>query len=484
MAYTIQQIKTALELYDKLKKVVPTVRQLGYPAVHTMYEWINQREATGGKFPDIEPLGVSKRHLKVKMNHEGFSAEHKLKILKRCFEGTESVRDVAIDEGVSRVIIYSWRRKYLREGIFGLQQKKKQIKRTKSIDEQKVDESGSNKTGSSEHSVSSEEIETLRKQVKELQMKVDVMSEVFEILKKGQGTDIDIQALKNEEKFLIISALKKKYSILSLLKHLSMSKSSYYYVEQTKKKEDKYKSVRTMLKEIFSQNYECYGYRRLHTALKKAGYCISKKVIRRLMREEGIEVIKCRKKRYSSYLGELSPAVKNIVNRDFSASSPNEKWLTDISEFATSKGKIYLSVIRDCYNDEIIAYKIGNKPTAALANDTLSEAIKRLGTSNIKPIIHSDRGCHYRWPGWIQITVDNGLVRSMSKKGCSPDNSACEGFFGRMKTECFYNHSLEALSLDELKKYLDKYIQWYNNVRIKNTLGGLSPVQYRLNNVN
>ena len=218
--------------------------------------------------------------------------------------------------------------------------------------------------------------------------------------------------------------------------------------------------------------------------LKQGRYCISEKVIRRLMREEGIEVIKCRKKRYSSYLGELSPAVKNIVNRDFSASSPNEKWLTDISEFATSKGKIYLSVIRDCYNDEIIAYKIGNKPTAALANDTLSEAIKRLGTSNIKPIIHSDRGCHYRWPGWIQITVDNGLVRSMSKKGCSPDNSACEGFLGRMKTECFYNHSLEALSLDELKKYLDKYIQWYNNVRIKNTLGGLSPVQYRLNNVN
>ena len=84
----------------------------------------------------------------------------------------------------------------------------------------------------------------------------------------------------------------------------------------------------------------------------------------------------------------------------------------------------------------------------------------------------------------MQITVDNGLVRSMSKKGCSPDNSACEGFFGRMKTECFYNHSLEALSLDELKKYLDKYIQWYNNVRIKNTLGGSSPVQYRLNNMN
>ena len=88
----------------------------------------------------------------------------------------------------------------------------------------------------------------------------------------------------------------------------------------------------------------------------------------------------------------MSPAVENIVNRDFSTSSPNEKWLTNISEFATSKGKIYLSFIRDCYNDEIISYKIGNKPTVALANDTLSEAIKSLRDSGLKPIIHSDRG--------------------------------------------------------------------------------------------
>ena len=96
---------------------------------------------SGGKFPDIEPLGVSKRHLKVKMNHEGFSAEHKLKILKRCFEGTENIRDVAIDEKVSRTIIYSWRKRYLKYGVFGLQQKKKQIKRTASIEELKADHS-------------------------------------------------------------------------------------------------------------------------------------------------------------------------------------------------------------------------------------------------------------------------------------------------------------------------------------------------------
>ena len=191
MAYTVQQITAALELYDKIKKIVPTVRQLGYPSVHTLYEWINQREATGGKFPNIEPVGVRKRHLKVKMNHEGYSAERKLEILKRCFEDTKNIRDVAIDEGVSRAIIYSWRRRYLNDGVFGLQHKKKQIKRTESIDEQKADDLRKNKEEASDCSVSSDEIVKLQRQVKELQMKVDVMTEVFELLKKEQGTDIE-----------------------------------------------------------------------------------------------------------------------------------------------------------------------------------------------------------------------------------------------------------------------------------------------------
>lgn len=215
-----------------------------------------------------------------------------------------------------------------------MQQKKKKIKRTDSLETQVADEKNELKGQSPKTSkASSDDIALLKKQVKELQMKVDVMTEVFEILKKGKGTDI--KALKNKEKYQIISALKNKYSILSLLKSLSMSKSSYYYVEH------KYQSSRALLKETFIKNYECYGYRRLYTALKNAGHKLSEKVIRRLMKKEGIKIVKRKKKRFSSYLGELSPAVPNIVNRDFSASAPNEKWLTDISEFACSKGKLY-----------------------------------------------------------------------------------------------------------------------------------------------
>ena len=329
MAYTVQQIKVALELYDKVKKVTPTVRQLGYPTNSTLYEWINQRKATGGRFPDLEPNGVKKIAIKVKMDHDGYSAERKLEILKRCFEGTENIRDVANEEGISRAIIYIWRRKYLKYGVFGLQQKKKNIKRTSSLELQRTEQQKDLEEKAPVPAGNSDDIVQLKKQVKELQMKVDVMTEVFELLKKGQGTDLE--ALKNKEKYFIISALKNKYSILSLLKFLSMSKSSCYYVEKAQQKEDKYQSVRTLLKETFSNNYECYGYRRLYTALKNIGHLVSEKVIRRLMQEEGIKVIKRKKKHYSSYLGELSAAVPNIVNRDFSASAPNEKWLTDIS---------------------------------------------------------------------------------------------------------------------------------------------------------
>ncbi|WP_435644809.1 transposase [Butyricicoccus porcorum] len=95
------------------------------------------------------------------------------------------------------------------------------------------------------------------------------------------------------------------------------------------------------------------------------------------------------------------------------------------------------------------------------------------------PIVHSDRGCHYRWPGWIERMNGAGLIRSMSKKGCSPDNAACEGFFGRLKNEMFYGRSWTGVSLDDFSREIDRYINWYNHKRIKLSLGGMSPIEYR-----
>lgn len=178
------------------------------------------------------------------------------------------------------------------------------------------------------------------------------------------------------------------------------------------------------------------------------------------------------------YIGEISPEVENLVNRDFSADTPNTKWLTDITEFSISAGKVYLSPIVDCFDGMPIAWTIGTSPDAELVNSMLDAAVSLLDKGE-KPIIHSDRGGHYRWPGWIERARRAGLTRSMSKKGCSPDNSACEGFFGRVKNEMFYGRSWVGISLDDFMNMLDAYLKWYSESRIKMSLRAMSPVEYR-----
>ena len=131
-------------------------------------------------------------------------------------------------------------------------------------------------------------------------------------------------------------------------------------------------------------------------------------------------------------MGEISPAVKNIIQRDFQAEEHNKKWLTDITEFHIPAGKAYLSPIIDCFDGLVVSWTIGTSPNAKLVNTMLDNAISTL-SPNERPIIHSDRGAHYRWPGWIERVDEAKLMRSMSKKGCSPDNSACEGFFWKVE---------------------------------------------------
>ena len=156
----------------------------------------------------------------------------------------------------------------------------------------------------------------------------------------------------------------------------------------------------------------------------------------------------------------------------------NEKWLTDITEFAIPAGKVYLSPIVDCFDGLLVNWNIGTSPDALLVNSMLDDAAKLLSVGE-KPIIHSDRGVHYRWPGWIDRMEKNGFIRSMSKKGCSPDNSACDGVFGRIKNEMFYNADWSGVNISEFIGILNDYLYWYNEKRIKKSLGYLSPIEYR-----
>ena len=206
---------------------------------------------------------------------------------------------------------------------------------------------------------------------------------------------------------------------------------------------------------------------------------ISEKVVRRLMKQECLVAATSKRRRYGSYMGEISPPSDNLLNRDFRADAPNEKWLTDITEFQIPAGKVYLSPMINCFDGMVVSWSIGTRPNADLVNTMLDASIDKLATSGERPLVHSDRGGHQRWLGWLSRIADVKLVRSMSRKGCSPYNAACEGFFGRMKTEMFFARQWLSTTIEEFVAALDAYIRWCNDARIKSSLGFRSPSGHR-----
>lgn len=217
----------------------------------------------------------------------------------------------------------------------------------------------------------------------------------------------------------------------------------------------------------------------MRAALGRRELHLSEKVVQRLMKQEGLSVSARKKRRYGFYLGEISPAPGNLLNCDFQAATPNEKWLTDITEFRIPAGKVYLSPVIDCFDGMVVSWTLGTRPDSELVNTMLDAAIDTVQSCDSKPVIHSDRRAHYRWPGWLARMHSAKLTRSMSRKGCSPDNAACEGFFGRLKNEMFYPRDWKSTTIEVFIQAVHEYIVWYNEKRIKISLGSLSPIEYR-----
>ena len=224
----------------------------------------------------------------------------------------------------------------------------------------------------------------------------------------------------------------------------------------------------------FADSKGRYGYRRIKAVLKTG---VSEKVVRRIMAEEGLVAHVPKRRRYSSYEGETTPAPANLVDRDFTAERPNEKWLTDISEIKARDGKgVPLADDRLLrWQDRRIHRRLqpqrgAGQPDAGESG--LDAAGERASPGAFRP--------------WMPLPVArmaraHGTLRAdaMSAKGCSPDNAAAEGFFGRMKTEAVYPEKWEEHTRNEVLALVDEYIRWHDHERIKQSLGWMSPVQYR-----
>ena len=244
-------------------------------------------------------------------------------------------------------------------------------------------------------------------------------------------------------------------------------------------KPDKDQELKAEIQSIFIEHKGNYGYRRIHLELRNRGYVVNHKRVQRLMKVLGLTARIRRKRKYSSYQGDIGKKAENLIQRQFEGSKPVEKCYTDVTEFAipASSQKLYLSPVLDGFNSEIIAYNLSRSPNLAQVKTMLEQAFTEKYYENT--ILHSDQGWQYQHDSYHQILQDKGIQPSMSRKGNSPDNGMMESFFGILKSEMFYGYEATFQSLEQLEQAIVDYIDYYNNKRIKVKLKGLSPVQYR-----
>ena len=255
-----------------------------------------------------------------------------------------------------------------------------------------------------------------------------------------------------------------------------MARSTFYYQVQAQQRPDKHASLKELVQRVYDQEKGLYGYRRITAVIRSLGTLVNKKLVERLMVELGLRSI-VRPKKYRSYRGAVGRTAPNLLERNFIAQRPNQKWVTDVTEFKAAQQKLYLSPVMDLYNREIVAYEMATRPCLALVDNMLDKAFKRL-QSEPKLVIHSDQGWHYQHSQYRHKLAKLGVKQSMSRKGNCLDNACAECFFGTLKSECFYTRKFN--DVDELKVVLEDYIRYYNTRRISLKFNGLSPVEYRL----
>ena len=264
-----------------------------------------------------------------------------------------------------------------------------------------------------------------------------------------------------------------------LLEAARLPRSTYYYQLKQLDKLDKDKDLKAEIQSIFTEHRGNYGYRRMTLELRNRGYMVNHKRVQRLMKVLDLSARIRRKRKYSSYQGEIGKKADNLIQRQFEATKPMEKCYTDVTEFAipASTQKLYLSPVLDGFNSEIIAYNLSTSPNLEQVEAMLNQAFSEDHYTNT--ILHSDQGWQYQHQYYHHFLEGKGIQPSMSRKGNSPDNGMMESFFGILKSEMFYGYEKTFHSLEQLEQAIVDYIDYYNNKRIKIKLKGLSPVQYR-----
>ena len=273
----------------------------------------------------------------------------------------------------------------------------------------------------------------------------------------------------------MIQELRREHDLAILLEIARLPKATFYYHCNNQKKADKYAVAKAEITAIFHENKGRYGYRRVTDELRNREIHLNHKTVQRLMKELGL-VCRVRMKKYCSYKGEKGTTADNELNREFRAEKPNQKWVTDVTEFRLFGQKVYLSPILDLCSGDIVTYTISDSPNLLMVTAMLEQAFQKI-PDNTGLLLHSDQGWHYQHKQYRKMLEEKGVKQSMSRKGNCYDNSVMENFFGHLKSELLYLQEFD--SVEHFKAELIDYIDYYNNRRIKARLKGLPPALHR-----
>ena len=261
---------------------------------------------------------------------------------------------------------------------------------------------------------------------------------------------------------MVIYRHKEQYSISEMCRFFNVSRSGYYDYVKRMDVPAWDLPLAEKIRECQEQCGKTYGYRRVHIWLERNGIHHDPKTVLRVMQKYGLLSV-VRRKKYHKY-GERLHRYPNLLNRNFSATKPNQKWVTDISYIPTKQGFLYLSVIRDLYDNSIVAYKTGTEQNLSLVLNTIRAAkTKEKVTAELQ--LHSDQGFQYTSQAYFKLTQSYGITPSMSRRGNPYDNALAENFFSILKTECIHRVKLETFS--EARQLIDEYIYFYNHQRIQ-----------------
>ena len=269
--------------------------------------------------------------------------------------------------------------------------------------------------------------------------------------------------------------LRQDFLLDILLSIAQLPRATFYYHLKRMKRTDKHAAAKEEITAIYHENRGRYGYRRITAELRNRNLPLNHQTVQRLMKELGL-VCRVRMKKYHSYKGEVGKIAPNLLNRDFHTEKPNQKWVTDVTEFSLFGEKLYLSPILDLCSSDLVSYTISERPVLSMVTTMLDKAFEKI-PDKTNLILHSDQGWQYQHKQYQQMLREKGIQQSMSRKGNCLDNAVIENFFGLLKSELFYLQDFE--SMEHFKQELIDYLDYYNNHRIKAKLKGLPPAVHR-----